>query len=196
MVATRAGNSLIGFPSESLVFCQKWANERFAQKNEQFTHLLIYGERPEGFAHNCSFPLSDVSESLIVAHFWWATGAILSHCSSLVSNLSDSLTLLTTKKGMSNSLTVAHFLWATWAIPSWSLICLDNLNESLTVAHLSWQSEQIAYCTVAHLIWAKWANEQMSKWANEQIPSPGSNQCRFSKLVMLATIADSLNLFW
>ncbi len=66
-------------------FAQKWVNERFAQKNERFTHLpflvsemsdsltiahflwapwancswsLIFGEQPERFAH--------------IAHFWWA----------------------------------------------------------------------------------------------------------------------------
>ena len=42
-------------------------NEQIAQKNEQFTHSLIYGER---FAHDRSFPLSNVSELLMVAHFW------------------------------------------------------------------------------------------------------------------------------
>ena len=47
----RAGKSLMGFPSESLVFVQKRANERFAQKNERFTHPLIFGEQPERFAH-------------------------------------------------------------------------------------------------------------------------------------------------
>ena len=44
----RAGNSLIGFRSESLFLL---ANERFAQKNERFAHSLIFGERPERFAH-------------------------------------------------------------------------------------------------------------------------------------------------
>ena len=71
----RAGNSLIDFLSESLVFAKKLANERFAQKNERFAHLHIFGERPVRFAHHRSFPLSDLSESLIVmvAHFWQAT---------------------------------------------------------------------------------------------------------------------------
>ena len=55
----RAGNSLIWFSSESLVFVKKWANELFAQKNERFTHSLIFGERNEWFAH--------------IAHFLWAT---------------------------------------------------------------------------------------------------------------------------
>ena len=85
--------------SESLIFfAQKWANKRFAQKNERFTHSLIFDERPEWFAHDRSFPLSDLSESLMVAHFWWATWVIRSHRSFFVSDLSDSLTLLT-KRG-------------------------------------------------------------------------------------------------
>ena len=61
----RAGNSLIGFRANRSFFAQKWANERLAQKNEQFTHLLIFGERSERFAHNRSFPLSNVSKSLM-----------------------------------------------------------------------------------------------------------------------------------
>ena len=53
---------------------------RFLPKNEQmsnslekkmrFTHLLIFGEQPERFSHDLSFPRSNVSESLMVAHFW------------------------------------------------------------------------------------------------------------------------------
>ena len=85
-------------------FPQKWANERFAQKTERFTHSLIFGERPKQFALDCSFPLSNLSELLMVAHFWWATWAIRSHYSFLVSDLSHSLTSLTKKEGMSNSL--------------------------------------------------------------------------------------------
>ena len=61
-------------------FAQKWA--------------LIFGERTERFAHDRSFPLSNVSELLMVAHFWWATWAICSHRSFLVSDLSDLLTSL------------------------------------------------------------------------------------------------------
>ena len=85
-------------------FAKKWANEWFAQKNEQFAHSLIFGEWPERFAHGRSFLVSNLSESLMVAHFWWATWAIRSHRSFLVSDLSDSLTWLTKKEGMSESL--------------------------------------------------------------------------------------------
>ena len=46
-------------------------NERMSDslKNERFAHLLIFGEQPERFAHGCSFPLSDLSDSLMVTHF-------------------------------------------------------------------------------------------------------------------------------
>ena len=104
-VKCRAGNSLNLFLSKSLVFLRK--NERIRdllKKNEPFFHSLIFGERPEWFAHGCSFLGSNLNESLMVAHFWWATWAICSHHSFLVSDLSDSLTLLTKKEGMSDSL--------------------------------------------------------------------------------------------
>ena len=67
-------------------------SERIAQKNEQFTHSLIFGEWPERFAHDRSFPLrtwANRSWLLIfgerpeqvahIAHFWWATWVIHSH---------------------------------------------------------------------------------------------------------------------
>ena len=101
---SRAGNSLIGFPSESLVFYPKKIEWAIRSKNERFTHSLIFGERPERFTHDRSFHLSNLSELLMVAHFCWATWAICSHCSILVSDLSDSLTSLIKKEGMSDSL--------------------------------------------------------------------------------------------
>ena len=87
----------------------EWANERFAQKNEWFTQLLIFGDRPERFDHYRSFPLSDLSLSLMVTHFWWATWAIRSHRSFDLSEMSDSLTSLTKKEEMSENKWFAHF---------------------------------------------------------------------------------------
>ena len=84
-------------------------NEPFAQKNERFTHSLIFGERPERFVHDRSFPLSDLSESLMVANFWWATWAIRSHRSFDLSKMSDSLTSLTKKEEMSKNERFANF---------------------------------------------------------------------------------------
>ena len=40
---------------------------------EQMAHLLIYHEQPERIAHSCSFVMSDLSNSLTVAHLSWAT---------------------------------------------------------------------------------------------------------------------------
>ena len=50
---------------------------RFLSKSEQMSdslkkvsNLLIFGERPERFAHDRSFLVSDLSESLTVAQLW------------------------------------------------------------------------------------------------------------------------------
>ena len=51
------------------------ANERFAQKNEWFAHSLIYHERPEGIAHGHIFDMSNLSDSLTVAHLSWSIWA-------------------------------------------------------------------------------------------------------------------------
>ena len=90
------------FPANRSFFVQKLENERF-------THLLIFGERPKRFAHDRSFPLSDLSKSHMVAHFWWATWAICSHRSYDLSEMRDSLTLLTKKEEMSENERFAHF---------------------------------------------------------------------------------------
>ena len=45
-------------------FAKKWANEQFAQKNEQFAHSLHFGERPERFTHGRSFLVSNLTDSL------------------------------------------------------------------------------------------------------------------------------------
>ena len=43
---------------------------------ERSAHSLISSERPERITHGGSFVLSDLSNSLTVAHFLWATWAI------------------------------------------------------------------------------------------------------------------------
>ena len=110
----------------------------------------------------CSFLVSDLSDLLMVAHFWWATwvnrawSLIFSerperfaHSRSFVmSNLSDSLTSLFIKEGMSELLIFASER-STWVNCSWSLFCherperfahscsfvLSELSKLLTVAH-------------------------------------------------------------
>ena len=52
---------------------------------------------------HCSFPLSNLSESLMVAHFWWAKWTIRSHRSFNLSEMRDSLTSLTKKEKMSKN---------------------------------------------------------------------------------------------
>ena len=84
------------FQANHSYFAQKWAKERFAQKNKRFTHSLIFSEWPERFAHDRSFPLSDVSKLLIfgelperfahISHLIWAKWAIRSHCSEEMSD--------------------------------------------------------------------------------------------------------------
>ena len=44
-------------------------NERMRDSLKKMSDSLIFGEQPERFAHDCSFPLSDLSESLIATHF-------------------------------------------------------------------------------------------------------------------------------
>ena len=128
----------------------------------------------------------------MVAHFLWATWAIRSHRSFLLSDLSNSLTLLTKRKG--NKL-FAHFFnnfyfksyikhiknkildFLSQNLLSESLICsfpLSDLRESLTVAHLSWATWAIhsrrsfplsnlsVSLMVAHLSKAIWANRSQS----------------------------------
>ena len=74
----RAGNSLIGFMSESLVFYKKMSKWAICSKKWEicsFAHFwwvtwmipscsLIFGERPERIAHGCSFLVSDLSDLL------------------------------------------------------------------------------------------------------------------------------------
>ena len=157
-------------------FVKKWANKRFVKKNKQFAHSLI-----------CSFLVSDLSESLLVAHFWWATWAICSHCSFLVSDLSNSLTSLLKKEVMCKSLvfylnvqktyqkiwfynfsqifwanrSFAHLSWETWANRSQSLI-FQKQPEQFAHSRSFDMSDLSDSLTVAHLSWVIWANRSQS----------------------------------
>ena len=84
------------FWANHLFFVKKWATWAIRSKKERFAHLLIFGEQPERFAHGHSFLVSDLSESLMVAHFWWATWAI------------HVLTSLIKKEGMSELLIILN----------------------------------------------------------------------------------------
>ena len=171
------------FWANHLCFAKKWANERFAQNDKQFTHSLIFGEQPKQFAHGRSFLVSDLSESLKVAHFWWVTWTIRSHRSFLLSDLNDPLTSLTKNEGMSKSLiflnkktyikhnkildflakcfwanrSFTHLSWVTWANCSWSLICHER-HEGFAHSRSFVLSNLSDSLTVAHLSWVIWAN--------------------------------------
>ena len=51
-----------------MFFAQKLANNEqvsnLLRKNKRLAHLLIFGERPEPFAHSLSVVMSDLSNSL------------------------------------------------------------------------------------------------------------------------------------
>ena len=123
-------------------FSKKWANVLFAQKNTQFANSLIFVEQPERFAHGCSFLVSNLSESLTVAHFWWATWAVRSNCSLNKREWANRSFLKTYE-----SLTVALLSWATWAICSRSLF---------------WHKRSERFAHSRSLSWAIWANHSQS----------------------------------
>ena len=64
-VCNRVGNLLIGFSSNSLVFCEQKSNSLF--KKRELLLSLFCKERRERIAHGCSFVMSDLSKSLTVA---------------------------------------------------------------------------------------------------------------------------------
>ena len=89
----RAENSLIRFPSESLIFCPKMCEWAICSKKwaiHSFTHFwwvtwaicsqsLIFSEGPEWIAHGRSFLVRDLSDFAHITHFWWATWTIHLH---------------------------------------------------------------------------------------------------------------------
>ena len=156
-------------------FAKKWADEGFALKNEQLAHLLIFCERPERFAHGRSF---------------------------LVSNLSNSLTSLVKKEGMSKSLGVFFNVQNTYK-KIW-------MNESLVLTFL-WVKERLsdllnrsfimrdlrAWLTVAHLSWATWAICSWSLFWYER-PERFAHSCSFvlSDLSKSLTVAHLIWAIW
>ena len=203
-IFSRAGNSLIGFPRESIIFFLKLIDSLIrsflvSNLSDSLTipHFLwapwancswslIFCERPEQFAH--------------IACFWWATWAIHSHRSPNEKEISDLLifsiiflkiiqyikhiknkildflsqNLLSESlicsfplSDLRESLTVAHLSWATWAIHSRRSFPLSNLSVSLMVAHLSkaiWANRSQS------LIWFE-RNEQMNNERMSEFPA-------------------------
>ena len=185
----RVVNSLIGFLSEKLVLCKKWANEHFAKKNP--SALLIFGERPVRFAHGCSFLVSDLSYSLTVAHLSWPTWAICSHgCFKKRKWANGSFKKKTYKKTFKNVPKIwfyskkferiapffylsewairtqkterfAVLSWATWANRSLSLFCHEQ-PERFNHGCSFVMSDLSNLLTVPHFSWTIWAIHSQS----------------------------------
>ena len=100
-------------------------------------------------------------------HFGWATWAIRSHFSFLVSEMSKSLVFVKLTKTVPKNMILVNFFWANrlffvseWVNERFAHSCsfvLRDLSKSLTVAHLIWAMSKWAM--------SKWA---MSDWANSQ----------------------------
>ena len=99
----RAGNSLIGFPSESLIFCPKMSEWAIRSK-KRVIHSFAHFWWATWAIRSRSLISSEQCERTTHAHFWGATWALRSHRSFLVSDLSNSLTSLAKKEEMSDSL--------------------------------------------------------------------------------------------
>ena len=84
-----AGNSLICFPCESLVVCPKMSKWAICSKQQAIRSYLV----------------SDLSDSLTIDHFLWATWG----------NRSWSLIF---GERLERFAHIAHFWWAAWAIRS------------------------------------------------------------------------------
>ena len=121
----------------------------------------------------CSFLVSDLSNSLMIAHFLWATRANRSW-------------LLIFSERPERFAYIAHFWWATWAIHSHrSLKKREWANRSfffkctkkVPKIRFSTLSQHFLseWLTVAHLSWVTWANRLQSliwfEWS-ERILSP------------------------
>ena len=184
-----------------LFFSEKWANERFAQKNKQFAHfwcliwanrsrLLIFGEQPERFAHSHSFVMSNLNDSLtsLFKKREWAKRSFFKNLQKtfkkgpkiqFYSNLFEWITrFLWVKEWMSDLLKKTSNLLMRSFI-------MSDLRNSLTVTLLSWstwvicaqplicpeQSERIAHS--CSLKWEFSSEWGNEQWANERIPNPG-----------------------
>ena len=138
--------------------CERIAHGRSFLVSNLITSL-IFGERPEQFAHIAERKWAMVSESLtsLTKKEDMSENEQFTHFSINFLKIVYKIYLKQDFRFFSQNFcakrSFAHLLWATWANYSGSLICLEG-------------SEQMAH---SHsLIWAKWANE---RWANEQIPS-------------------------
>ena len=135
---------------------------------------LIFGERPERFAHNYSFLLSDLNKLLKVAYLSWPTWAIRSLGSEgMRESFAFLKSFLKTVKTYKNTIfsfflvriarfceqkskraihskkkvihSFAYLLWVTWANHSHSLICLERFERMSKWAMSEWANSQPWY---------------------------------------------------
>ena len=174
-----------------------------SNKNKRLAHSLIFGEQTEQ-----------------IAHFWWATWAICSHCPFLVSNQCDLLTSLIKTEKMSKSLVLkktykkstknkilVKFLWANclffvserankWIAQKTSGLLKKMRNwviyhERWAIGSQSQGSERINHsCSFDLSNRSKWA---VSEWANSQpCPYCSTNQIIASFLALTNQTARQL----
>ena len=132
----------------SLMFSERIT--RFLQKNEGMSESL----KKRAI---CSFLVSSLSESLMYAHFWWATWA----------NRSWPLIFGEQPERFAH---IANFWWADWVIHVPKITILVKFCSANRSSHFLWAKERFAQkkraihsfiisesLTVAHLSWATWA---------------------------------------
>ena len=77
------------FQANCLFFCQKMSEWAIHSKKWAIHSFAHFWWAKWAIRSHRSFPLRDLSESLMVAHIWWAKWAIRSHRSQLLFNMSD-----------------------------------------------------------------------------------------------------------
>ena len=153
MSLSRAGNSLIGFPNESLVFCPKMSEWSIRSKKwaiHSFAHFWwgtwairsqshISSEPCEWIAHGRSFLVSNLSDSLTSLIFGerpegFAHIAHLKRGNERITHFVNKKTYIKHTEKKILYFFSQHFLSNLLIHP----FIMNNLSESLTVAHLSW----------------------------------------------------------
>ena len=103
----------------------------------------------------CLFFVSNQSESLLVAHFWWATWAITSQllfCHEKSEQFAHSHSFWVSN--MSHLLTVPHLSWLIWANGSQSLIKMSDFEQMSDERMSEWANSQPwVLLTIQHTDW-------------------------------------------
>ena len=191
-VRIRVGNSLIGFLSDSMVFCEPKSNLHV--KMSKLLLLLFFHERPEWITHCRSFVKSNGSKWLTVALLFRSTWVIRSRSLFKKERLSKErreqfFLWLETIKNIQKIRFLSNYfaqIACFWAIRS-GCFCHErpdriayscsfvrsNLSDLLMVALLSWATWVNRSRSLFDLSNFEW--KRKSKRAKEQIPNPGLN---------------------